>query len=227
MPPLNNIEVWGRRSDLGEPIEPRRRLYLLYEGAHTERLYFSSLVALLNRKGLPKYLAVSRCDRTGDDEGSSNPKSLLELAKTVMEEDAFSEEDEIAVVFDADIYSHDSSGYLELLRSCEDVGVDPYVTFPAFELFLLLHLEDGYERWIAPHEAEILENRKTGKRRYLDRLFSEATGMNPKGNPHIGDLASSYSVACEQEGSINQDASRAIGRLTSTVGLLVQHLLES
>ena len=66
MPPLNNIEVWGRRSDLGEPIEPRRRLYLLYEGAHTERLYFSSLVALLNRKGLPKHLAVNRCDRTGD-----------------------------------------------------------------------------------------------------------------------------------------------------------------
>ena len=88
MPPLNNIEVWGRRSDLGEPIEPRRRLYLLYEGEHTERLYFSSLVALLNRKGLPKYLADSRCDRTGDDEGSSNPKSLLGLAKTVMGEDA-------------------------------------------------------------------------------------------------------------------------------------------
>lgn len=227
MPPLNNIEIWGRYSDLGEPVEPRHRLYLLYEGANTERLYFSSLVALLNRRGLPKYLAVNRCDRTGDDEGASNPKSLLELAKAVMHEDAFSEDDEVAVVFDADVFSDDSAGYLELLRNFEDAGVAPYVTYPAFELFLLLHLEDGYERWIAPHEAEILENRKRGKRRYLDRLFSTATGMNPKGNPHVGDLASSYSRACEQEGSVNQDVSRAIGRLTSSVGLLVRHLLES
>lgn len=227
MPPLNNIETWGRFSDAGEAIEPRRRLYLLYEGAHTERLYFSSLVALLNRKGLPKYLAVNRCDRTEGDEGASNPKKLLELAGTVMADGAFSEEDEVAIVFDADVYKDDVDGYCELLKECEDSGVVPYVTYPAFELFLLLHLENGLERWITPNEAEILENRKKGKRRYLDRLFSEATGMNPKSNPQIGKLATNYSLACEQEGGLNQDSSRAIGALTSNVGLLVQHLLES
>lgn len=227
MPPLNNIETWGRFSDAGEAIEPRRRLYLLYEGAHTERLYFSSLVALLNRKGLPKYLAVNRCDRTEDDEGASNPKKLLELAKTVMAEDAFSEDDEVVIVFDADVYRDDVAGYCELLKECEDFGVIPYVTYPAFELFLLLHLENGLEKWIMPNETEVLENRKKGKRRYLDRLFSEASGMNPKSNPHIGKLASEYPLACERESSLNQDSSLAIGRMTSNVGLLVQHLLEN
>lgn len=227
MPPLNNIETWGRFSDAGEAIEPRRRLYLLYEGAHTERQYFSSLVALLNRRGLPKYLAVNRCDRTGDDEGASNPKKLLELAETVMAEDAFSEDDEVVIVFDADVYRDDVAGYCELLKECEDSGVVPYVTYPAFELFLLLHLENGFEALIMPNKAEILENRKKGKRRYLDRLFSEATGMNPKSNPQIGKLATNYSLACEQEGGLNQDSSRAIGVLTSNVGLLVRHLLES
>lgn len=227
MPPLNNIETWGRFSDGGEPIEPRRRLYLLYEGAHTERLYFSSLVALLNRMGLPKYLAVNRCDRTEDDEGASNPKKLLGLAKTVMKEDAFFEDDEVVLVFDTDVYRKDVAGYFELLKECEDTGVVPYVTYPAFELFLLLHLENGFESWIAPNEVEILENRKKGKRRYLDRLFSKATGMNPKSNPNIGKLAAKYSLACEQESNLNQDSLRAIGRMTSNVGLLVQHLLES
>lgn len=227
MPPLNNIETWGRFSDAGEAIEPRRRLYLLYEGAHTERLYFSSLVALMNRKGLPKYLAVNRCDRTEDDEGASNPKKLFELAKTVMAEDAFCEDDEVVIVFDADVYRDDVAGYCELLKECEGSGVVPYVTYPAFELFLLLHLEDGLEAWVVPNEAEILENRKKGKRRYLDRLFSEASGMNPKSNPNIGKLATEYPLACKQESGLNQNSSRAIGRMTSNVGLLVQHLLES
>lgn len=227
MPPLNNIETWGRFSDSGEAIVPRRRLYLLYEGAHTERLYFSSLVALLNRKGLPKYLAVNRCDRTEDDEGASNPKKLLKLAKTVMVEDSFSEDDEVVIVFDADVYRDDFAGYCELLKECENSGVVPYVTYPAFELFLLLHLENGLESWIVPNEVEILENRKKGRRRYLDRLFSEASGMNPKSNPHIGELASEYLLACKQEINLNQNSFQAIGRMTSNVGLLVQHLLEN
>ena len=64
----------------------------------------------MNRRGLPKYLAVNRCDRTGDDEGASNPKKLLELAETVMAEDAFSEDVEVVIVFDADVYR--SSGLL-------------------------------------------------------------------------------------------------------------------
>lgn len=119
------------------------------------------------------------------------------------------------------------AGYFELLKECEDTGVVPYVTYPAFELFLLLHLENGFESWIAPNEVEILENRKKGKRRYLDRLFSKATGMNPKSNPNIGKLAAKNSLACEQESNLNQDSLRAIGRMTSNVGLLVQHLLES
>lgn len=103
MPPLNSVEIWGRCSDFGEPIEPKHRLYPPYEGEHTEQRYFSTLVARLNRKGLPKYLAVSMCNRTGEDEGASNPMRLLELAKSVMDSESFVEDDEAAIVFDADI----------------------------------------------------------------------------------------------------------------------------
>lgn len=227
MPPLNNIETWGRCSEAGEPIEPRRRLYLLCEGTHTERRYFAALVTQLNRRGLPRYLAVCRCDKTGRDEGSSHPTSLLELAKSVIGEDSFAAGDEVAIVFDADVYNDNARGYGELLNRCGELRVSPYVTYPSFELFLLLHLDDGYDRWIAPNEREILKNRKEGKRRYLDRLFSKATGMNPKKNSRIGDLALKYPCACEQERNLNQDVRSAVGKLTSNVGLLIEHLLES
>ena len=73
MPPINNVETWGRRTDEDDPVPPRKRLYLLYEGSVTEEDYFSELVALLNRDGLPRYMAVNRCVRTGDERNESHP----------------------------------------------------------------------------------------------------------------------------------------------------------
>lgn len=125
------------------------------------------------------------------------------------------------------IYRRNAGDYAILLENCEKSDVMSYVAYPAFELFLLLHVEDGYAKWIAPHKEDILKHRKEGKRRYLDRLFSKATGMTPKSNSYIGDLTNEYSRACRQERLLNQDASLAVGRLTSNIGLLIGHLLES
>lgn len=228
MPPLNDITTWERFTDTGEEVQPKSRLYLLYEGSNTEEFYFSKLLVHLNRLGLPRYVAVERCVRTGDDETASNPKRLLKLAKDeILESESFLEGDEIAIVFDTDVYAHKEDEYEDLLRRYAEEGVQPYVTFPSFELFLLLHLHDGYEKWVLPNESEIIQNRKVKGRRYVERLFSEASGMNPKTNEKVGDLEKLHELACEEEKQLNQEAEKAIGRLTSNVGLLIQKLKSS
>ena len=228
MPPLNDITTWRRFTDTGEEIQPKSRLYLLYEGSNTENAYFSMLLLHLNRLGLPKYVAVEHCVRTGNDETASNPKRLIELAKEeILGKESFAEGDEIAVVFDSDIFSHREDEYADLLARFDKEDIQPYVTFPSFELFLLLHLDDGYARWVLPNKEEIIENRKVRGRRYVDRLFSEATGMNSKHNKRVGKLAIRHELACEQEEKLNQETSKAIGRLTSNVGLLIRKLKSS
>ncbi len=213
---------------MGEPLKPLRRFFLLYEGSRTEQAYFSELLLLLNRMGLPKYVAVERCERTENDETASNPRRLLRLAESEIKEgDSFAEGDEIAIVFDVDIYAHKPGDYESLLAEFAASGMQPYVTFPSFELFLLLHLEDGYIRWVEPNESLIVENRKEHGRRYVDRLFSRASGMNPKRNPRVGELAAEHERACKEETRLNQDPKSAIGRLTSNVGVLIEKLKSS
>lgn len=226
MPPLNSFQTWGRLADTGEPIEPKRRLFLVYEGVRTEPAYFDSLIDLLNRKRLPRYIAVNSCEKTDEDAGASNPIKLLDLAAGLRKSNpTYRDGDEIAIIFDADIYKQDQKKYAEVLRSAADQGIQAYVTFPSFELFLLLHLPKGFETWIEPNAAEILENKKQGGRRYLDKLFSRASGINAKRGLRVGKLADAYEAAIEQEGMINQDNWKAIGMLTSSVGLLIKHMI--
>ncbi len=231
MPPINNVETWGRRTDEDDPVPPRKRLYLLYEGSVTEEDYFSELVALLNRDGLPRYMAVNRCVRTGDERNESHPVRLLGFVREVQSWESFRDGDEVAVVFDADVYRGKGSEYADILRCFRDVGAEPYVTFPCFELFLFLHVEDGLDGWVFPNANKVLENArrddsgKRTKRTYLERLFSQATGVNPKRSGACGRFAREYRLAMQEEHRINQSADSALGVLSSNVGKLVGHLL--
>ena len=98
------------------------------------------------------------------------------------------------------------------------------VTNPSFELFLLLHYENSYEELIKPNEEEILRNKKTGKRRYMAALFTDKSGINPKENPAVGDLAANIDIATKQEKQINQDIHKAMRNLTSNIAAIIQQI---
>ena len=59
------------------------------------------------------------------------------------------------IVFDADIFEEKVSGYDELIREIEEKDIAA-VTNPAFELFLLLHVEGSFEKYIFGHEMDFL-----------------------------------------------------------------------
>lgn len=224
-------------------FEPRRRIFLLFEGDNSEFDYFEELINLLNRKRLPKYLAVISTKREGKDKGASNPKRLLafakdirdagqgdaEAAKRVFGEVSYKGGDEIAAIVDTDIYKDSPSVYDELLDEFCEEGVATYVTYPSFELYLFLHLENGLDYWALPHKTEILENQKRpgSKRRYIERLFSDAAHCNPKHAGACAQFAHDYARACYEGRRINQDVRLAIRTLTSNVGQLIAHLESS
>lgn len=232
MPPLNALETWSRRS---ESIlrQPKAKCFVLTEGKNTEFWYFDSLATSLARKGLPRNLEIRPVRRTAEDESQSNPVRLEAYANQIIEggiEGALGFDDEcdlIVVVFDTDIYKEDEEAYLELLESFPD-RVLTAVTTPSFELFLLLHHDRAFEDFIDPHSDEILANKKSSaKRRIVEKLASDAFGKNPKSNPGIGQLADRFEIAEANEGNLNQDPKRAIGKLTSNVALTIRSIIDS
>ena len=92
-------------------------------------------------------------------------------------------------------------------------------------MFLLLHYKGAYEELILPKRDEILQNRKVGKRRYIVALFTDKSGMNPKENPAIGELAVNIHTAIDQERKLNQNAENALSNLTSNIGKIVQGIM--
>lgn len=127
------------------------------------------------------------------------------------------------IVFDADIYERlPADEFDSLLREKDDLIFA--VTNPSFELFLLLHFEEAYIKWIKPNEREILTPSKTGQKSYICTLFSEISGMNPKKNPKVGLFADRVLSAIREEKLVNQNVSLTRGRITSTVGMVIDHI---
>lgn len=91
-------------------------------------------------------------------------------------------------------------------------------------MFLLLHVDGSYEKYIQGHEADFL-TMVDGKYAYAYNALLEATGMNAKKNPQIGTLAENVLVAIEQERLINQDIHQLKGRVSSNIGLIIDGII--
>ena len=98
------------------------------------------------------------------------------------------------------------------------------VSNPAFELFLLLHFEHAYEEDIKPNEEEIIKNQKVGNQTFIYKLLLARTGINPKKNSEIGELAKKVDVAIEQEKKINEDIHVCKGKVTCNIGKIIEEI---
>ncbi|MDC7302032.1 RloB family protein [Agathobacter ruminis] len=225
MAPIRTYSDWNKRpSDDEVKKEPYRKYFFICEGVNTEVWYFEKLIDMRKQLGIHPLIDIRLMERTDEDRGYSNPKALIEFAnaqKKITENKFDPKHDKMVIVFDADIYKNKSDEYLEIL---EKGRVDNIlgVTNPSFELFLLLHYEGAYEEIIEPKLDEILENTKIKKRRYITILFTDKSGMNPKENPHIGELANNIDIAIKQEKKLNQNPDLAIGNLTSNIGSIIE-----
>ena len=209
MAPVRTYTDWNKRPfDQEAQIEPYRKYFFICEGSNTEVWYFKKLIDLRKQLRIHPLIDIRL--------------KFAEKQKGITENKFDQKHDKMVIVFDADIYKGDQAKYNEIIK----LGADNLlaVTNPSFELFLLLHYENSYEELIKPNEEEILCNKKTGKRRYMAALFTNKSGMNPKENPAVGDLAANIDIATEQEKQLNQDIHKAMGNLTSNVAVIIQQI---
>lgn len=205
MPPLNSLDTWSTRSEW-KAEKPKSKCFLIGEGANTEYWYFEALSYRLAKEGKPELIELKPVERTGREKNQSDPRKLLEHAAAVMsgangEDEFISGLDRIAVCFDADIFKNRPDEYLSLLAEFAEQGIEVAVTYPSFELFLLLHKSGSLESHILCHETEIVANghAEGSKRRFIEKLAGEALGMNLKSNRRVGDLAANFEVALQAE----------------------------
>lgn len=225
--PVHTYTNWNSRpSDQEEQVEPFRKYYFICEGANTETFYFERLIDLRKELGIHPLIDIRLWEKTEGDKNISFAKNLVTFAreqKSLKENEFDSDRDKMIIVFDGDIFEEKVQGYDELIASIGERDIAA-VSNPGFELFLLLHIDGSFEKYIKGHEAEFM-TMVDGKYAYAYNALLEATGMNAKKNPNIGELAENVMIAIEQERFINQDIHQLKGKVSSNIGVIIEGII--
>lgn len=227
--PIHSYSNWNNReTDNKDQIEPYRKYVFICEGANTETFYFEKLIDLRKELGIHPLIDIRLWEKTEEHKNLSYPKHIVEFAEEQKELPANqfdSKFDKMVIVFDADIFEKKVSGYDELIRNIEKSDIAG-VTNPGFEIFLLLHEEDAYKKYIENHEKDFLSPDSKNRYSYPLKLVKKITGINPKKNKDIGNLAQKVFIAIEQEKFINQNPRLVKGRISSNIGKIIESIIK-
>lgn len=225
--PVHTYTNWNSRpSDKEEQVEPFRKYYFICEGANTETFYFEKLIDLRKELGIHPLIDIRLWEKTEGDKNISFAKNLAAFAKeqkSLAENEFDLDRDKMIIVFDGDIFEEKVQGYNELIASIEEQDIAA-VSNPGFELFLLLHIDGSFEKYIQGHEVDFL-TMVDGKYAYAYNALLDATGMNAKKNVNIGNLAEDIIIAIRQEKLINQDIHQLKGKVSSNIGLIIEGII--
>ena len=228
MAPVRNYSNWNQRpSDLQEQVEPYQKFFFICEGANTEVFYFKKLIDLRKQLGIHPLIDLCLLEKTDDDRTISYPLHLLDFAEQQKSNDDIHfdpERDQMIVVIDADIFESKSPAYEDVLAKAQEYNDRLAVSNPAFELFLLLHIEGSLETAILPNAEAILKNEKTNGKTFIYNLLFNHIHMNSKTNARIGDLAANIDVAISQEQYLNEDILQCHGLLTCNLGKIISEI---
>ena len=226
--PVHTYTNWNQRpSDREEQIEPFRKYFFICEGANTETFYFKRLIDLKKELGIHPLIDIRLWEKTEEDKNISFAKRLVDFAEEQKKnpDNGFdSDRDKMVIVFDGDIFEAKVQGYDELIAAIEENDIAA-VTNPNFELFLILHVEGSYEKYIKGHEKEFLTLDDRDRYSHAYFVLLELTGINAKKNPEIGKLAENVLVAIKQEKNLNQDIHNLKGNVSSNVGKIIEEII--
>lgn len=227
MAPVRSYTNWNNRhTDNEEQREPYRKYFFICEGANTETWYFRKLIDIRKALNIHPLIDIRLLEKTEEDKDISFPRKLIAFAEGQKENESISfdkERDKMIIVFDADIFEEKVQDYDEVVALGEEDNILA-VSNPAFELFLLLHFENAYEEDIKPFEDQIIKNEKDGNQTFIYKLLLARTGMNPKKNSAIGELAKNVDIAVAQERKINEDIHECKGKVTCNIGKIIEDI---
>lgn len=227
MAPIKVYQNWNvRKSDSNEEVEPYRKYFFICEGANTETWYFEKLIDNKKALGINPNIDIRFLEKTDEDKDISFPRKLIEFAEEQKKNPdlSFDEEmDRMIIVFDADIFGAKVNDFDDVISFGETENILG-VSNPAFELFLLLHYEDAFEKYIKPNEEQIIKNEKVGAQRYIRTLFTKVSEINPKRNKAVGELAKMVDCAILEESKINEDIHACLGKVTCNIAKIIDNI---
>ncbi|WP_077612591.1 RloB family protein [Clostridium sp. Marseille-P2415] len=232
MAPIRSYTNWNVRStDNDAQIEPYRHYYFICEGRNTEKWYFEKLIDIRKELSIHSDIELVYLEKTDEDENLSNPTQLIDFADQQKRNGAIAFDhkfDKMIVVFDADVFESIYTDYNEVIAKGLQKNLLG-VTNPSFELFLLLHYPNSVDELILTDQVNIIANNWVGngqnRRRYIENLFRKKSGMRPKSNSAIGELAHDVLIAIEQEKKLNNDISICKGTITSNIGCIIESII--
>ena len=226
--PILNYTNWNvRPSDAEEQIEPFRKYFFICEGANTETYYFRKLVDLRKALNIHPLIDIRLMEKTEEHSNLSYLKKLLEFAETLKDDESLDfdkKHDKMIVIFDADIFEEKVLGYEVLINKGEKSNIIG-ITNPGFEVFLLMHIEGAFEKYIKDKNDKFFELDEKNRYRHAYKMLLDATGMNSKTNSKIGNLAENVFVAIEQEKLINQDIHNVKGVVSSNIASIIEGII--
>lgn len=233
MAPIRSYTNWNVRStNANAQIEPYRHYYFICEGRNTEKWYFEKLIDIRKELSIHADIKLVYLEKTDEDENLSNPAQLIDFADKQKTNGALSFDskfDKMIVIFDADVFETQYTNYNEVVAKGSKKNILG-ITNPSFELFLLLHYQNSVDELILPDCVNIIANSWVGhgryRRRYIEDLFRKKSGMRPKSNSGIGELAHDVLIAIEQENKLNSDITVCKGVVTSNIGKIIKSILD-
>lgn len=130
--------------------------------------------------------------------------------------------DFICLIVDRDRRSVKPNQYDIIIEKCKEMGIKLYVTNPTFEFWLLLHSDKIFE--YTPEQ--LLLNRKTGNKRFLEVELSKVFDGYKKGKIHFDKFLPYIKRAIENEKLFCQDEILLKDELGSNVGLLLEEIID-
>ena len=222
---LREYSDWNVRID-DSSIEPYKKYTFICEVQVTEIAYIKHLIKIQKKLGVHPNIDISVLERTDEDENISAPIRLVKFGKEHKRNENFDKDrDTIIILFDAEVFENkDSKYYNRVLNNGRSEGFEFGVTNPCFELFLLLHYEDGFTQYIKPRLQDFLSS-KGLKERLANKILRQVSNINPKKNRNIGVLAESVITAIKEEKNLNQNIDDCKGKVTSNIGSILESIL--
>lgn len=225
---LRNTRPYGTRAIKSESIDSRPQLYIAVatEGEKTEKQYFEGLRDHAIDIGIDTHIHLEPLEAIVH---KSHPKRVIELLDEFCEkEDYQTNKDNFCLwlVVDRDPMSFKKEQLDEIIAKCQKKNYKLVLSNPNFELWLLMHVKD-----ISSYDfSEILANRKTGSKSFLEREL--ATNLPTKSYKKSDIKFYQYKnenrilKAIEQSKQYATTFPELYDQLGTQVGIMVEQLLQ-
>lgn len=128
--------------------------------------------------------------------------------------------DTLNMVVDRDKDSFTETQYDTVLKFCKENNVNLFVSNPNFEFWLYLHFPESEEE----DNDTLLENKKVGQRRYIEKRLNQIFGYNKKTfNFEVLELG--IKAAIIREKKYEEDIEKIKTNLGTNVGKLVERII--